>query len=545
MGFIRASSQYRWPNGVIPFAFDNATIPAGDPIRTTVINAIAFWTVNTPLIFVPRTTESDYVLVKRVASKERCSMFVGRKGGAQELECAGSPETARVAHELGHAIGLFHEHQRTDRDAMVGVSFAAIRDEAHNYRRIDDGLMIGPYEFSSLMHYLVNTAAADRQPLSKIHPDPALPPVYAAAVGNSPGDRNAVRFMYGIVPERSPIAALSKGSDHMELWVVDENGVVRGAPFFDGSWQTWYFLFGRQFPQRAHLAALHRASRMEVWGVGTDGLLHGVWFDGDNWQKWYTLGAPPIAGLPPGTPPLPPGAPLAVWTRDPNHMEVWVVGNDGLLHGIWFDGSKWQAWYTLPGRTFPPATHLAVLGRDDDHVELWAVGTDGVLHGVYFAGGWQPWYSLAGRTLVPGAGVACVSRSDDHMEVWSVGGDDRLHGVWWNGQAWQGWYTLFGASLPPGAPLVALSRDSDHMEVWVVDDTDHLRGVYFAGGWQPWYFIGPPDVPRSTPLAALSRATDHMEVWCVAPVNPTAAVGVQGVQGVWFDGSWHPFYRVV
>jgi hypothetical protein len=49
-------------------------------------------------------------------------------------------------------------------------------------------------------------------------------------------------------------------------------------------------------------------------------------------------------------------------------------------------------------------------------------------------------------------------------------------------------------------------------------------------------------VARGTPLAALSRNDDHMEVWCVTPV------GVQPddveVQGVWWDGQWHPFFRV-
>ena len=351
-----------------------------------------------------------------------------------------------------------------------------------------------------------------------------------------------------VILDRTPIATRRRHDDHMELWVVDAGGTVRGI-WWNGDWQPWYALPNAsvKFPQRAHLAAVGRhRDHMEVFGVALDGNLHGVWWDGD-WHEWFSLGAPAIPGLPPGTPALVPGCPLVARSRFRHHMEVWVVAADRRVWSIWWDGDNWQQWQPLSNAEFPPGAPLAVHCRHDDHMEIWGIDEAGTLRGNWWNGAWQSWYALPTPQgefgLVPGGHLAVLGRHDDHMEIWTVGGDDRMHGIWWDG-AWRDWYTLDGPfSFPPGAPLVALSRnDDDHMEVWCVGEDGHLHGVWWNGSWEPWYSLGQFAVGARTPLAALSRNDDHMEVWCVGPDDATPFV--TGVHGTWFDGSWHPFYRL-
>jgi Astacin (Peptidase family M12A) len=539
MSLIMRNSGRRWNNGVIPFKFDTSVNTA---LQNAITQAQQFWQATTPLRFIPQTNEADFISFRGVSSKPSCSSPVGRQGGKQEITCA-SANTGPICHEIGHAIGLYHEHQRQDRDASMAISAAAIAQQPQNFARLDGELMVGPYDLFSVMHYEWSTATS-QQPLTKITPfGPAVRP---ALTQPSAGDASGVRYMYGIVPNRTPIAALRRNSNHMELWVVGDDSVVRGA-WFDGAWQTWYQFFGRTFPQRGHLAALGRHSgHMELFGIGTDAQLHGIWWDG-QWHEWYTLGAPAIPGLPPGTSALTPGAPLAVRSRFNDHMEVWIVGADRQVHGIWWDGSTWQGWYTLAGALFPPGAPLAVHTRNDDHMEIWGIDETGTLRGNWWDGSWHSWYALptpvASFNLRPGGHLAVLGRNDDHMEIWSIGGDDRLHGIWWDGN-WQNWYTLNGpVSFPPGAPLVALSRNDDHMEVWAVTDSDRLQGIWWDGNWQSWYVVDPMPVLRGTPLAVLSRNDDHMEVWAVAPEG--APPDDVGVQGVWWDGQWHPFFRVI
>ena len=66
-----------------------------------------------------------------------------------------------VLHELGHAIGFFHEHTRPDRDEFIDIIYDNIRDGAEsNFYKNQPGrtntLGLG-YDLQSVMHYSRNT----------------------------------------------------------------------------------------------------------------------------------------------------------------------------------------------------------------------------------------------------------------------------------------------------------------------------------------------------------------------------------------------------
>jgi hypothetical protein len=140
-------------------------------------------------------------------------------------------------------------------------------EKPQNFEVLDGEQRFGPYDLVSVMHYPWTHPAVpamggkpaipeEHHSLAKI---PQIGPVvYPSPTAPSAGDAAGVGFMYGIVPDRTPIAALRRHDEHMELWVVAADGTVRGTWFHDGRWGTWYQLLGRTFPAQGHLAAIHR-----------------------------------------------------------------------------------------------------------------------------------------------------------------------------------------------------------------------------------------------------------------------------------------------
>jgi hypothetical protein len=64
--------------------------------------------------------------------------------------------TGATIHEIGHAIGLFHEQTRHDRDDYVDIIWDNIDpDQRFNFEKHSKvvGTDTGPYDFGSIMHY--------------------------------------------------------------------------------------------------------------------------------------------------------------------------------------------------------------------------------------------------------------------------------------------------------------------------------------------------------------------------------------------------------
>ncbi|CDW56044.1 Astacin domain containing protein [Trichuris trichiura] len=87
-----------------------------------------------------------------------CYSSVGRLGGKQQVSIgAGCERVGTVCHETSHALGVWHEQSRTDRDNYISVNYNNIMSAAvGNFERLTSNIMYldqVPYDFGSEMHY--------------------------------------------------------------------------------------------------------------------------------------------------------------------------------------------------------------------------------------------------------------------------------------------------------------------------------------------------------------------------------------------------------
>ncbi|MCP4180685.1 MAG: hypothetical protein GY756_23230, partial [bacterium] len=70
-----------------------------------------------------------------------------------------------ITHELGHCLGLLHEHQRSDRDDFISVLWENIRTESAGQYGLIDSTLINEedynYDYRSIMHYSQYTGNID------------------------------------------------------------------------------------------------------------------------------------------------------------------------------------------------------------------------------------------------------------------------------------------------------------------------------------------------------------------------------------------------
>lgn len=138
-----------WPNRTVRVQFaDDLT----QTRRQNIKDACGAWTNATGIHFTEEAVSNEFAYFQ--ASDANNAPVGYHPGRNAVVEIASWGDLARIAHEVGHVLGLQHEHQRLDSTTYFTVNDANLTPLGKaNYDPWSGGKTKTEYDFRSVMHY--------------------------------------------------------------------------------------------------------------------------------------------------------------------------------------------------------------------------------------------------------------------------------------------------------------------------------------------------------------------------------------------------------
>lgn len=156
----------KWGNGIVPYMFNSGFATAE---KNAIIDAMNHIMDKTNVRFIEKTDQSSFIIYRKVTVAELgfsggMSALGRQNSNGQFIDFSASNFSASLAiHEICHALGLYHEQAREDRDNHINILTQNIQAGMGGQfaKRLRNAVDVGNYDFASIMHYRYNDFGID------------------------------------------------------------------------------------------------------------------------------------------------------------------------------------------------------------------------------------------------------------------------------------------------------------------------------------------------------------------------------------------------
>ncbi|HUI42425.1 MAG TPA: C1 family peptidase [Terriglobia bacterium] len=346
--------------------------------------------------------------------------------------------------------------------------------------------------------------------------------------------------------------------DRLDVFVTDSSGMVQGAAWqwdvLDGNWRDWWSIPGNPALAGTAVAAVGRGpDKLDLFAAGLDARTCTAFWDRNvndgQWLGWpnILIGAIPVGGT------------VSAVSRDPNKLDIFLVSTDGGVYTAASDanvaGGQWAGWWKILDLAAVPGSPVAVVSRDPNKLDIFVAGADGKTYTAAWDanvanGQWQGWWNILDGYIPAGGTLTAVSRDPNKLDIFLVSTDGGIYTAAWDANAangqWQGWWRITDGVAAPGSAVASVSRDPNKLDVFVIG-TDN--GIYTAawdanvanGQWRGWWKILDGVAGTGSGVAAVSRDPNKLDIFIV---GTDGAVWTAAWDANVANGQWRGWWRV-
>ncbi|CAH1786092.1 unnamed protein product [Owenia fusiformis] len=144
-----------WPDGKVVYRFDTKFSPEGEEAILAAMKHITDSTRGC-ITFAERKTERDFLNFSNKLGG--CWSYIGMQYdyGAADIsltEPGCTTKVGTIVHELVHALGFWHEHNRSDRDEYIKLHSENIKEGKEVNFQKEDSIDLVPFDYGSIMMY--------------------------------------------------------------------------------------------------------------------------------------------------------------------------------------------------------------------------------------------------------------------------------------------------------------------------------------------------------------------------------------------------------
>lgn len=473
MGLITGLAAHRWPGGCAPYTYDEGQL---SPTEIGNINsAVASINGTGAIRLIRRTTQTRYIDIipdYQPLDGTCWSSHIGQSGARQEVKLDPGAGVGVIIHELCHALGISHEHQRPDRDTNVGVNTSAVKLHRQGDFAVKSppaSVVVGAYDFASIMHYGPSQRASTDGSTRVITPrDPSQR--IGQRSGLSSGDVGALR-------------ALSAGN--AMVVGLDAQGQI-GSVADLATWTPGWSVASPYSIGASRFLFLLKTSdgRMHINDVGQNGTV-GAIRDNRDWSAGWTTGLAYRRGS---------QACLLLYKAGTGLMRLHTLAANGTV-GPMFEESQASGsgmfgtgWTSIVHYSVGNADYLIFLREGTGEMQVIGVGWNGGLGQRLQWADWSSgWTSVCPFTTGGGSFLFLLKAGTGQMHVNTIAANGTI-GAKQHEASWSaGWTTALPYRAGNTSYLFLLKAATGDVHINRIDENGAIGPItdvrQFGAGW--------------------------------------------------------------